>query len=34
VAAQAVLIVVGAIVIAVAALWGGGQKLRVARASA
>jgi uncharacterized membrane protein YbhN (UPF0104 family) len=31
VAAQAVLIAVGAIVIAIAALWGGGQKLRVSR---
>ena len=33
VAAQAVLILVGAVVVVIAALWGGGQRLRVARAS-
>jgi uncharacterized membrane protein YbhN (UPF0104 family) len=33
VAAQAVLILVGAIVVVTAAVWGGGQKLRVSRAS-
>jgi hypothetical protein len=33
IAAQAVLILVGAIVIVIAAVWGGGQRLRVARAS-
>jgi hypothetical protein len=33
IAAQAVLILVGAVAIVIAALWGGGQRLRVARSA-